>query len=172
MKKAFILSVAFLFFILNGSAQNPVNWTKEQLLEPATLAAMLQSKKDLPALISVGPGATIPHSIHIGPANDANNLSSLETKLKAMPKSAPVVIYCGCCPFENCPNVRPAIAMLKDQKFTNYKLLNIPRNLLRTDGGMEVPARVASASFVNELELSAGFARASLCLFGGDGDLA
>jgi hypothetical protein len=51
-------------------------------------------------------------------------------------------------------------------------LLRILRKLLRTEGGMEVPARVASASFVNELELSAGFARASLCRFGGDGDLA
>lgn len=129
MKKAFVLSVALLFFVLSGSAQNLVNWTKEQLLEPATLARMMQSKKDLPALISVGPGATIPNSIHIGMTNDAANLASLKKKLQAMPKEAPVVIYCGCCPFENCPNVRPAIATLQELKFTNYKLLNIPRNM-------------------------------------------
>lgn len=129
MKKRLGFAVVFFVFLFSASAQNPVNWTKEQLLEPATLAAMMQSKKDLPALISVGPGATIPNSIHIGPTNDAGNLANLEKKLKAMPKSAAVVIYCGCCPFENCPNVRPAIAMLKDQKFTNYKLLNIPRNI-------------------------------------------
>lgn len=129
MKKVFLLFVAVLFLFAKGYSQNPVNWTKEQLLEPAILAQKIQDKKDLPTLISVGPGATIPNSIHIGMTNDAANLASLKTKLRSLPKAAPVVIYCGCCPFENCPNVRPAIAALKEQKFTNYKLLNIPRNM-------------------------------------------
>ena len=129
MKKAFVLSFALLFCLLKGSAQNPVNWTNEQLLEPAVLAGWLQAKKELPALISVGPGATIPNSIHIGMTNDAANLANLKKKLQTMPKNASVVIYCGCCPFENCPNVRPAIAALQELKFANYKLLNIPRNI-------------------------------------------
>ncbi|HEV7331576.1 MAG TPA: rhodanese-like domain-containing protein [Flavisolibacter sp.] len=129
MKKGFVLFAALLFCFFEGSAQKPVNWTKEQLLEPAALAEKIQSKKDLPTLISVGPGATIPNSIHIGMTNDAANLASLKTKLRAMPKDASVVIYCGCCPFENCPNVRPAIAALQELKFTKYKLLNIPRNM-------------------------------------------
>lgn len=129
MKKVFILSIALLVVFAKSFAQNPVNWTKEQLLEPAVLAQKIQAKKDLPTLISVGPGATIPNSVHIGMTNDAANLASLKNKLRTLPKDAPVVIYCGCCPFENCPNVRPAIAALQELKFTQYKLLNIPRNL-------------------------------------------
>ena len=40
-----------------------------------------------------------------------------------------VVIYCGCCPFRRCPNVRPAFELLKELKFTNAKLLNLPTSL-------------------------------------------
>ncbi|MBB1283730.1 rhodanese-like domain-containing protein [Flavisolibacter sp. BT320] len=129
MKKVIVFSFSLLAFFATGFSQNPINWTKEQLLEPAVLAQKIQAKKDLPTLISVGPGATIPNSIHVGMTNDATNLASLKTKLRALPKESPVVIYCGCCPFENCPNVRPAIAALQELKFANYKLLNIPRNM-------------------------------------------
>ena len=50
----------------------------------------------------------------------------------SIPKDTKVVVYCGCCPFEHCPNVRPAIDVLKEMKFTNYYLLNLSHNL-KTD---------------------------------------
>jgi thiosulfate/3-mercaptopyruvate sulfurtransferase len=40
-----------------------------------------------------------------------------------------IVFYCGCCPFNHCPNVRPAFKVLKQMGFTNFKLLNLPENL-------------------------------------------
>jgi thiosulfate/3-mercaptopyruvate sulfurtransferase len=40
-----------------------------------------------------------------------------------------VVIYCGCCPFSRCPNVRPAFELLKEMKFTMPRLLNLPHSL-------------------------------------------
>ena len=40
-----------------------------------------------------------------------------------------MIIYCGCCPFRRCPNVRPAFELLKKMKFTNAKLLNLPTSL-------------------------------------------
>ena len=40
-----------------------------------------------------------------------------------------VVVYCGCCPFEHCPNIRPAMAVLKEMNFTDYYLLNLLRNI-------------------------------------------
>ena len=110
-------------------AQNPENWTDKQLLEPAELAQTLQLGKDVPVIISVGPGATIPNSIETGMAKEKDNIDTLKSKLAAMPKDAKIVIYCGCCPFEHCPNVRPAIAALKEMKFTNYKLLDLPHNI-------------------------------------------
>jgi hypothetical protein len=116
----------------DAAAQNTVNWTANQLMEPAQLARMITSGEKLPLLISVGPGATIPHSKAIGQAKEPENLDKLSALLKEVKKKEAIVIYCGCCPYEHCPNVRPAIALLKEKGFRNYKLLNLPHNI-KTD---------------------------------------
>jgi len=123
----YIFYITILLIAQKIWAQNPENWTSKQLIEPSELAQVVQSGKDLPVIISVGPGATIPHSIDAGMAKD--NPDTLKNRLEAMPKDTKIVIYCGCCPFEHCPNIRPAIAVLKDMKFTNYHLLNLPHNI-------------------------------------------
>lgn len=132
MKKPLFLFLLALFTGLSSHAQNPVNWTKDDLMEPATLAAVLATGKDLPVILSVGPGASIPRSKHIGMTNDDANLSAFKKSLATLSKTQSVVIYCGCCPFEHCPNVRPAVAVLKEMQFADYKLLNLPKNL-KTD---------------------------------------
>jgi hypothetical protein len=113
-------------------AQNPRNWTDSQLVKPALLAAKITSGKDVPVIISVGPGALIPQSVNIGMARDQENLDKLKTYLQGIPKQTALVIYCGCCPFEHCPNVRPALDLLQKMNFTNYQLLDLPHNL-KTD---------------------------------------
>ncbi|SFB98281.1 hypothetical protein [Spirosoma endophyticum] len=108
-------------------------WSPEQLLEPADLAATISSadtKK--PLIISIGPAATIKTSVGVGPVNEAENIAKLEKLLSKEPKDRAIVIYCGCCPFSKCPNVRPAFTKLNEMGFTNHKLLNIPKNL-KTD---------------------------------------
>lgn len=110
-------------------AQKPENWTKDQLIEPAALAEILQANKEIPVIYCVGPGVVIPHSIDIGPASDENNLQRFKAALDKIPRGTDIVIYCGCCPFEHCPNVRPAIAVLKEMKFTNFHLLDLPDNI-------------------------------------------
>jgi hypothetical protein len=60
---------------------------------------------------------------------DQENIDKLKTELSNQSKEASIIIYCGCCPYDHCPNVRPAIAILKDMKFTNYRLLNLPKNI-------------------------------------------
>jgi hypothetical protein len=99
------------------------------LMEPAVLAKAIDSSKELPVIISVGPAATIPGSLAIGMTNSAEGVKKLKAQLTNLPKDKKIVIYCGCCPFEHCPNVRPAIDALKEMKFTNYYLLNIPHNI-------------------------------------------
>ncbi len=137
MKKIYSISycITLLFLITacnHSSAQKPENWTKDQLVEPADLANKIRVDKDVPVLISVGPGAIIPNSIDIGSVNEDANMRKFKEKLNQLPKSSNIVIYCGCCPFARCPNVRPAIAYLKSQQFTDYHLLNIPNNI-KTD---------------------------------------
>ena len=126
--KLFIIT-GMLFSGFNSYAQNPQNWTGKQLMEPTKLAAILKANKNMPVVFSVGPGATIPHSINIGMVKDKANLDKLKTQLATLPKKTKIVVYYGCCPFERCPNIRPAIDVLKEMKFTNYYLLNLPNNI-------------------------------------------
>ena len=38
------------------------------------------------------------------------------------------MIYCGCCPWSHCPNVKPADDALRAMGFTNVKVLYIADN--------------------------------------------
>ena len=131
MKKIFsyFLIPVFLIAVQSSCAQKPENWTKDQLIEPATLAKTIESNKNIPLIYCVGPGVVIPHSIDIGMASNEKNLATFKDSLKNLPRETNIVIYCGCCPFIRCPNVRPAIALLHEMKFTNYHLLDLPDNI-------------------------------------------
>jgi len=105
-------------------------WTQEQLLAPAELAKKLSNPKSpLPIIFSIGMQAIVKGSVDIGPVMMAENLNVLKQQLSKLPKNAEIVVYCGCCPFSACPNIRPAMALLKEMQFTNYKLLNLPQNV-------------------------------------------
>ncbi|RPD50931.1 rhodanese-like domain-containing protein [Paracnuella aquatica] len=132
MKKNSVLFIATVFAALSTQAQKPINWTEKQLMEPAALATVLKENSKLPLIVSVGPGALIPNSVDIGPGSDEENIAAFGKLLSGKKKEEKIVVYCGCCPFAQCPNVRPAIQALKDGGFTNYYLLNIPKNL-KTD---------------------------------------
>jgi hypothetical protein len=106
-----------------------MNWTEKQLVEPSELANTITTEKDVPVIVSVGPGTTIPNSINVGMVNTKQGLDKLKTQLDSVSRDKKIVIYCGCCPFEHCPNVRPAIDVLKEMKFTNYYLLDLPNNI-------------------------------------------
>ncbi|HYC29204.1 MAG TPA: rhodanese-like domain-containing protein [Chitinophagaceae bacterium] len=127
MKNVFI---ALLVLICKTSAaQNPINWTNDQLVQPSELSATIKANKQLPVIFSVGPGAVIPHSEEIGMVRETENLKKFKDQLANLPKDTQIVVYCGCCPYDHCPNVRPAIQLLKEMKFTNYKLLDLPHNI-------------------------------------------
>ncbi len=131
--KTFIILLLFACFgWQHGIAQNPVNWTNDQLLAPSELSATLKSNKDLPVVFSIGPGAVIPNSKEMGMIREAVNMNKFKEALSKLPKDTKIVVYCGCCPYEHCPNVRPAIQLLKEMKFTNYKLLDLP-HYIRVD---------------------------------------
>jgi thiosulfate/3-mercaptopyruvate sulfurtransferase len=135
IKSIFTKLIPLLIIVLacnHAMAQNPENWTKSQLMEPAQLAQQITTGKQIPLILSIGPGALIKHSVDIGSVSDEEALYKLQEQLKNVPKDTSIVVYCGCCPFAHCPNIRPAIQVLKDKKFTNYKLLNLEHNL-KTD---------------------------------------
>jgi len=111
----------------------PEPWTAKQLLSPAELASAINHPGTKKLIIfCVGPGASIRGSIDMGPAHEKENLEKLKRQLIPLPKDADIVIYCGCCPFEHCPNIRPAFSLLNEMKFSNARLLNLEHNI-KTD---------------------------------------
>ncbi len=133
MKHTIIFLFAiFAFYITscNKSDTSGEPWTKDQLMEPSKLAEVLNDPaKKAPLILDIGFFGGIKNSIKIGPAKDKANLDKLRQFLSTQPKDADIVIYCGCCPFRDCPNIRPAFSVLKEMGFTNAKLLDLPHNL-------------------------------------------
>ena len=105
-------------------------WTPEQLMPPADLATIINSPTgSKPLIISIGPAGLIKGAVYIGAVNKKENLNTLKQLLSKESKDKEIVIYCGCCPFKNCPNIRPAFSLLNSMRFTKHKLLNLPHNL-------------------------------------------
>lgn len=118
-------------FLLTSNAQggNAEPWSAKQLLDPAELAKTINAGKALPYIYCIGPSAVIKGSVDIGPGNEKSSIDKLKAAVSKLPKDAPIVLYCGCCPFRNCPNIRPAFSLLNQLKFTNHKLLNLATNI-------------------------------------------
>ena len=128
---AFVVIAAVSFSFTGSRGVEP--WKPEQLLAPADLAKTLQDPRaKQPIVFCIGPGAIIRGSIDIGPAKDSNKLAAFRKQLDKLPRDADIVIYCGCCPFVHCPNVRPAFALLTEMNFTHPRLLNLEHNI-KTD---------------------------------------
>lgn len=127
---ASFLFVSLFIFCSFRNLQKEEPWSQNQLLPAADLARIINDpKSNQPYIFSVGPGAIIKNSIDIGPAENKQNLNKLKQQLSNLPKDANIVIYCGCCPFVHCPNIRPAFTLLNEMKFANQKLLNIEHNI-------------------------------------------
>lgn len=68
----------------------------------------------------------IPGARNVGPASESSGLRELERALRALPADTEAVLYCGCCPVADCPNVRPASALLARLGRKNSYLLDLP----------------------------------------------
>jgi thiosulfate/3-mercaptopyruvate sulfurtransferase len=105
-----------------------------RLINPEELVKILQSPKgEKPLMIQVGSHvlyeqAHIPGSEYIGPASYESGLQQLRQRVQALPRRKVIVLYCGCCPWSHCPNVKPADDALRALGFTNVKTLYLPDN--------------------------------------------
>lgn len=106
-------------------------WTSKDIMEPAKLAQVLQDKdpKNDPLILNIGFVNNIKGAVEVGAASNEEGLAALQNYLKKVPKEKQIVFYCGCCPYEKCPNVRPAFSLLRKQGYKNSLLLDLPVNL-------------------------------------------
>ena len=109
-------------------------WTSAQVITTENLHKILTDKKShKPVVLMVGfdflyDQGHIPGSIFSGTASNKSGLEKLKNTVKKYKKDQSIVIYCGCCPFNHCPNVRPAFKELKDLGYKNVKVLDIPKD--------------------------------------------
>jgi rhodanese-related sulfurtransferase len=105
-----------------------------RLINPDELVKILQSaKSEKPLMIQVGSHvlytqAHIQGSEYIGPASSETGLQSLRKRVESLPRNRFIVLYCGCCPWSHCPNIKPADDALHAMGFTNVKVLYIADN--------------------------------------------
>ena len=137
MIRAFFL-LGIILFTLQSKVLAQEPWIEQQLIEPSELAAIIENEEiQAPYIISVSPenahglrpGKGIKGAIDFGAADEPENLEKLKASLEALPKDSEIVLYCGCCPFNVCPNIRPAFSLLNEMEFTNHKLLNLKKNI-------------------------------------------
>ena len=98
---------------------------------PEVVSSSLEAKR--PALVHVGfdtlyKGSHIPGSVYAGPASEPEGIAALKKTLKPMSRQKEIVLYCGCCPWEDCPNVRSAVATARAMGFKHIRSLYIPRS--------------------------------------------
>lgn len=113
------------------AAKDP--WPQSQLIAPGTLAEEIQAKGKMPRIVCVGvpslyKSGHIPGAVMEGPARESAGLAKLIEWAHHVPKDSRVVIYCGCCPFIYCPNVRPAYEALRKAGLTNIQVVAIRSN--------------------------------------------
>ena len=106
---------------------------------PAEFAKELASASgpDKPVVVCTAPPflyriGHIPGSVLHGPASSPEGLNSLTAWAQPLPRSSNIVIYCGCCPLADCPNLSPAYKALKGLGFTRVRVLLIQDNF-KTD---------------------------------------
>lgn len=105
-----------------------------QLIQPKSLQALLKAGGGgKPLVLQVGSHvlyteAHIPGADYAGPGSEASGLQALRSRVASLSRKQFIVLYCGCCPWNRCPNIAPAYHQLRDMGFTNFKVLYLADN--------------------------------------------
>ncbi len=104
------------------------------LMQPEELNKLLQKPQTMrPLILQVGSRmmfdeAHIAGAEYAGPGSRDEGIEALRNRVSSLPRKAFIVIYCGCCPWNHCPNVGPAYKLLSGMGFTNFKVLYLADN--------------------------------------------
>ena len=131
-----LLALAISFVPTRSSADDEKKsadpWPSSQTLQPAALAKMFIDKySSMPTVVYVGfrslyVGGHVPDATFHGTASTEQGLAELKAWADTLPRSTDLVIYCGCCPLDKCPNLRPAYTALSGMGFKKLRVLMLP----------------------------------------------
>jgi hypothetical protein len=129
-----LLSVAcapMLFLSLLSAQTAPEPWTSDHTVQPEALLKELADTKNPPVILFVGfkrlyTAGHIKGAQYHGTTGNDEGLKEMTTWAGSLPRTTNLVIYCGCCPMERCPNIRPAYKQLASMGFTKLRLLVLP----------------------------------------------
>lgn len=126
-----LLPLLAILLSTTAIAQNAAYpWTAPELVMPAELAATLaDAKTPQPVILNLGTAADIKGAVNIGPVQEGAYMDKMKKHLAGLAKNTPLVIYCGCCKLNHCPNMPKAFTTVKELGFTNCKVLYLPNDL-------------------------------------------
>ena len=107
-------------------------WTSSEEMQPPVLAKMLMDKYvSVPTVVFVGfrslyAGGHVPDASFHGTASTEQGLAELKAWAASLPRSTELIVYCGCCPMDKCPNIRPAYTTLSRMGFKKVRVLVLP----------------------------------------------
>ncbi|HTA42026.1 MAG TPA: hypothetical protein VK789_06245 [Bryobacteraceae bacterium] len=121
----------FLLLAVSLFASEP--WTDNDLIDPGHASQQLKSALVIHVGFPVLYRSThIPGSVYAGPGSKPEGIADLKKAVAGQPRDREIMLYCGCCPMDKCPNIRPAFAALHEMGFTHVKVIAIHTNL-KTD---------------------------------------
>ena len=127
---AVFLSLVALFPLAHAqNAPNP--WSVSQTVKPGDLLRELSDPEKAPTVLFVGfqrlyTAGHIKGAQYHGTGGNPEGIAQIRSWAESQPRSTNLVIYCGCCPMERCPNIRPAFTALRDLGFTKLRVLTLP----------------------------------------------
>jgi thiosulfate/3-mercaptopyruvate sulfurtransferase len=134
----------------NGAAINPP-WPSADVIQTGDLVKRIQDKANAPAVFQVGfanlyKSKHVPGSVYAGPGSKDEGLADLKKAVADVPKDRQIVLYCGCCPWDRCPNMKPAYSLLHSLGYTRIKIVEIPNNFAKDWVEKGFPVEGASAA--------------------------
>jgi hypothetical protein len=144
-RRTVIVAAAALLCLAQQQAKAASQWAESQptsaftiptaqLIQPDELNRLLLAHgAEKPLILQVGSRmmfnqAHIPGAEYAGSGSQAEGIEQLRARVTSLPRTNLIVIYCGCCPWNRCPNVGPAYSLLHDMGFTRVKVLYLAEN--------------------------------------------
>jgi len=130
----FLVALLLCTTLLGSTVLHAAGSITLKTITPEELLQAMQAKNSAKRLLFfVGPRllytqAHIVGAELIGQGSTSEGIQNLRQRARNLRKDTPIVLYCGCCPWNHCPNVDPAYRALQELGFTRVKVLHLPNN--------------------------------------------